>query len=460
MVAVATAVGLAVTLFISVASFLRFAYRNPELHALLESSEAVIGFVVAFLVFGRFRQRGSRNDLILVYGLLLLAAANLFLSAVPRALASVPSGVFQTWAPVSARLLGAGAFAVSALAPERPAERAVRRGPAVMLAGAATSLVLIVVLVIVASPWLPSGIETAPPAEASTEPSFSANPAVLAVQPVNMALLAVAAIGFLRKSEREGDELLKWFAAGAALAAIARLNYLLFPSLYTDYVYSGDLFRLASYLLLLVGAEREITSYWRSLAAAAVVDDRRRMARELHDGLAQELAFIWAQSRLLLERDPEEPTLLHLSTASERALDESRRAIDALTQDADEPLHEALASAAEHVVGRLGARLRLDLSSEVTVAPAVQETLVRIVREAVTNAVRHGRAETVTVELTKGDTTRLAVVDDGIGFDPDSAVTTGSFGLVSMKERAVTLGGELRVASHPGAGTCVELVLP
>ncbi len=83
------------------------------------------------------------------------------------------------------------------------------------------------------------------------------------------------------------------------------------------------------------------------------------------------------------------------------------------------------------------------------------------VSEAVTNAVRHGNADEVTVELSNGDGIRLCVVDGGTGFDPSEAGRPGhGFGLTSMRERAEALGGRLTIDSRPGAGTRVEVSLP
>jgi hypothetical protein len=105
--------------------------------------------------------------------------------------------------------------------------------------------------------------------------------------------------GFVNRAERTGEALLAWVAAALVLAALSRLNYFLFPSLYSEFVYTGDFFRIAFYLALLAGVSREIASYQRRLAETAIFQERRRLARDLHDGLAQELAYIAVQSRQL-----------------------------------------------------------------------------------------------------------------------------------------------------------------
>jgi signal transduction histidine kinase len=285
---------------------------------------------------------------------------------------------------------------------------------------------------------------------------LEASVGIVVVQAAGILLYAVAAIGFTRRAEAAADDFMLFLAVGAILGAIARWNYLLYPSLYSPWVYTGDAFRLASYALLWFGAAREIGSYWRSRAEKAVLEERRRLARDLHDGVAQELGFIATRAQeLAASRDGEAQ---RIAAAAERGLDEARRAIAALTRAVDEPLDVALAQAAEEVAGRAGARVRLSLDPAADVPATTREALLRIVREAVTNATRHGGAGSISVELTNGDGLSLRIADDGVGFDPKRPSV--GFGLISMRDRARALGGELRVVSSPGHGTEVEVVLP
>ncbi|MDQ3875497.1 MAG: sensor histidine kinase, partial [Actinomycetota bacterium] len=343
--------------------------------------------------------------------------------------------------------------------PERIARRPARAAAAAVTAA---SVVFVVIAGIVAAfaSRLPQGVD--PTVSPSDSPLVAGHPAAVSLQLVAMVLFAAAAFGFMRRGERSGDELMKWLAAGALLAAFSRVNYFLFPSLYSDWVSTGDLFRFAFYVLLLSGAAREIGGYWRAAAMAQIFEERRRMARDLHDGLAQELSFIVMQTRRLREID-DKPALQHISTAAERALDESRRAISALTRPVDEPLPVVLAQVAEDVGLRSGIELRLEFEDGIDAPLDVREALLRVVREAVTNAARHAGAKTVAIHLSSRDGLRLRITDDGKGFDPErkrNGSKNGGFGLVSMKERVEILGGQLRVASRPGAGTEIEVALP
>jgi signal transduction histidine kinase len=152
-----------------------------------------------------------------------------------------------------------------------------------------------------------------------------------------------------------------------------------------------------------------------------------------------------------------------VSVAAERALEESRRAISTLTRPLDEPLPTVLVEAAENVGLRSGVEMRFDIEEGIDAPVDVREALLRVVREAVTNAARHGNARTVSIELSCRQGVFLRIRDDGKGFDPavkPNGSRNGGFGLVSMKERVEALGGRLRVASRPGAGTEIEVALP
>jgi signal transduction histidine kinase len=424
----------ALATLITALPFARFAYRSPGLHIAVETAAGLIAVLVAYLFYGRYRSSGRLTDLLLVSALGLFAFANLFLSVLPSSLSgSELSRSFATWAPLFGRLLAAMLFGTAALIPE-------------VVAGVASRL--------------PRGID--PTMSPEESPLVAGQVTLVSLQLVAMALFAAAALGFMRRRERTGDELMQWLAAGALLEAFAHVNYFLFPSLYSEWIYTGDLFRFAFYALLLTGAAREIGGYWKAAARAQVLEERRRMARDLHDGLAQELAFIVMQTRRLRETD-DKPILSYMSEAAERALDESRRAISALTRPFEEPLPVVLAQVAEDVGLRSGIALRLDLEDGLDAPLDVRETLLRVVREAVTNAARHANASTVAIDLSYRDSLRLRISDDGRGFDPEVKRTrsqNGGFGLVSMKERVEALGGHLRIASRPGAGTEIEVTLP
>jgi signal transduction histidine kinase len=144
-----------------------------------------------------------------------------------------------------------------------------------------------------------------------------------------------------------------------------------------------------------------------------------------------------------------------VATAAERALDESRRAISALSSETPETFEAAVAQAAEDVAHRVGVRVRLALESGVVMPAPEVEDVLRIVREAVTNAARHGEADEVRIALQRGDESVLRITDNGRGFAPSD--NGHGFGLTTMRERAARIGGTVSVDSMPGRGTTVEL---
>jgi signal transduction histidine kinase len=154
----------------------------------------------------------------------------------------------------------------------------------------------------------------------------------------------------------------------------------------------------------------------------------------------------------------DEQLVERLTRAAERADRESRRAVAVLATPPDEPLGLTLVQSAREVAERYGVEVDFDLCPGVRVSPARAEVLLRIACEAVANAARHSGAKTIAIGLRRdADSLRLSVADRGCGFDPTQP--TKGFGLISMRERARTIGAELRVDSRFGRGTHVEVAV-
>jgi signal transduction histidine kinase len=458
-IAVTAACAAAFTLLVSVGSAVSFAYRNPSLHVAVETAAALISVVAAQLAWGRFRQSLELRDLLLTCALGVFAVTNSLFSAVP-AIADEAPGPFATWAPVAGRVLGAALLAASAIvrsAHLRHAERVARR---VLLACAAALLVL-VLGVLLAGDLLPVAIPADLSPESAGRPRIVGNPTVLASELLSMLLFSVTAAGYLRIAERTGDELARWLAIAGVLGAFSRLNFFLFPSLYSAYFYTGDVLRLAFFVALAVGGALEMSRLRAVMAGAAVLQERERIAREIHDGVAQDLAFILQHGRRLAGRPGASPALAPLVTAAQRALDECRHAIASLTRTGDEPLAEALTLTALETAGREGGQVETDIAADVTVPAGTQDALLRVTREAIINAIRHGGADTIRVQLSEDSNVRLVVSDDGRGFDvARAAEAPGRLGLRSMEARIRAVGGELKIESEPQRGTRVEVRLP
>jgi signal transduction histidine kinase len=225
----------------------------------------------------------------------------------------------------------------------------------------------------------------------------------------------------------------------------------------------GQLVTAVVGLALLARVVRERVSRREHEAALAVAEERRRLARELHDGVAQDLAFIVSQSLRLTRSFPDEPALDRIAAAAERALADSRTTINGLAKPGSTTLGAALCDQAHEIAERSGLQLTLEVVDGIETTAEVEHELLRIMREAISNAARHADATALAISVSStADGLRLRIADDGRGFDPARIVTSGSggFGLVSMDERARALGGEMRLESRPGVGTVVELALP
>jgi signal transduction histidine kinase len=384
-----------------------------------------------------------------------IGVANVAFAVVPAATGH-PSTHWATWAAAGGRLAGSALFCAGAFVPDREVRR--RRRAAIRIGAACTAVLVAIGLGFAAvASSLPLGIDPELSPGDAGHPRIVGAPGVLAMQLALMTLFAAAAIGYARRAERTRDRLVAWFALGSVVYSFAGLNYFLFPSLASQWIYVGDFFRLGFFVILLLGAAREIQRYQATLADAAALEERRRLARELHDGLAQELAFIVGQAnrRPSKGNDPSAA----ISAAAERALAEARHAIATLSRPAGGTLDTSVALAAEEVASRNGIELRLELAPGLDVERRVHDALARIVREAVSNAIRHGKAKIVKVALANSDGLRLTVEDDGRGMEPSGA-RSGGFGLVSMRERAEALGGTMAVGPAAERGTRVEIWLP
>jgi signal transduction histidine kinase len=450
--AIASAV---VTAALALIPQLRLAYPWQAEHLALETAASVIALLTCFIVFGRLRRRTKLNELMLACGLAVLALSNLFLVTVPIVAGWAPDDL-TVWAAPTARSLGAVLFVLAAFVPNRR----LRHSGLMLAAGAGgvtTALLLTIIGVPALARQLPPAVMASLAPASFARHSLHVHLAELGLELMVAGLYGAATVGFLRRSSRLGDEFSGWLAIGAVLAAASHVNYLLYPATDTQSMYSGDAFRFAFYAVLLLGSMREIWSYWYALSKAAVIEERQRIACELHDGLAQELAYL-TRNLESLSGSVDEDDLARLRRAVERARLESRRAISALAAPSDQPFEVALAEAVTEVAERCHVELELDLVPDIRMSAARREALVRIACEAVTNAARHSGASQVDLGLEHdGSGVRLRITDKGRGFD--TGAPSGGFGLISMRERARSVGGECLVSSTPGHGSQVEVAV-
>ncbi len=434
---------------------LDLASRAPTLRAAVDLAPLLIALVAGFVVFGRLLRRPRLTELTLVCSLGALALSKLAFVTVP-VLAERFWPDLSVWAALAGSALGALLFALAAFVPCR---RLRRPGRALGASGAAVAaaLLLIAVLASAFAARLPKVPAAATAQGLPVGPDLHADAVLPALEVTLAAIYGLAAVGFLRRSDRFHDQFFGWLAIAAVLAAAAHLNYFLYPTLYEQFVSIGDVLLMCFYAVLLAASAREIWSQWHALSEAAVLEERRRIARNLHDGPAQELAYL-VRNLDSLNGMVDKETSANLRRAADRAELEVRLAIDTFAAAHRQSVNVAVAQAVGEVAARDHIKLELDVVPGIRLSAARADALVRIAREAVGNAARHSGAARVSLSLQRqGSRVRLLVGDNGTGFDP--AAPSDGFGLTSMRERASSVGGDLRISSVPGRGTEVEAVL-
>jgi signal transduction histidine kinase len=202
---------------------------------------------------------------------------------------------------------------------------------------------------------------------------------------------------------------------------------------------------------------------------AGILDERQRMARDIHDTVAQGLAGIIAQLHAADGTDDEAQRRRHLDSAADLAresLAEARRTVQAIgppTLDSAQ-LPEALAEVSAKWSREHEVPVELVTTGDVKpMHPEIEVTLLRVTQEALTNAAKHSGAARVGITLSyMEDQLALDVRDDGVGFEPvkTKAAKGNGYGIAAMRQRVGRLAGSLSVESEPGAGTVVSAIVP
>jgi NarL family two-component system sensor histidine kinase YdfH len=222
-------------------------------------------------------------------------------------------------------------------------------------------------------------------------------------------------------------------------------------------------------LTALEAANQQLAAYAADVEDLTLAAERQRMARELHDTLAQGLAGLLLQLEAVeshLERGNTARAQTIIGQAMPRArrtLADARRAIDDLREgNLLSDLHDSLCAEIARFSETTGLPCSTALHVPDNLPPALQETILRIASEGLTNIARHAQARQAWLTLCQEQhALTLTVRDDGIGFDPATAtVGNGHYGLIGLWERAQLAGGMLDIASAPGTGTTLTLRLP
>ena len=346
------------------------------------------------------------------------------------------------WQYMGARLLGAGLIAIAPYTDGRLAAR--RRALVGVGAGVLGLLATGAIGMQMPGAAIPTSGEL-------VEGSYVRVAAVLLA-----GLWLVALIGFWIRYRRYGRDLDSWMCLAATLAVFADLHLVLKPIVSSDFLLQGDFLRVLAYGILVVGV-------WRAISQAefgrAVADERARVAREIHDGLAQYLFAISTQVSMLESGAPLGEVLPRLKRAATSAQQEARFAVLALSSAGGSARFDsALRRYVEVLTADGELDVEVDVDSSVRLAPDEQIEVFRIVQEGLGNARRHAGARHVEVSITQRTGRRVVLVsDDGVGFD-ETDVPIGQ-GIANMRLRAEAIEGELTLRSRSGRGTAIEVVL-
>jgi len=429
------------------------AARNPSLRATVETAITLCALTGLWLLRGQFADSRRLRDLLLFGGLLALALLHVCSYALPAMLNLQAGGTFAA-SVLCGNVFVAATFAAAALvAPERLVRpgadpRILAAGLGVLAVGVAELGGLLLRHRLVATATAPvRGIDNA-----------LQHPLGVVLIVVAGGLFATAAVAFARRAHASQPRIVTLLAGASILLAGAGLYSLALPALPPGWITPGLGLRLFAWVLVFAAVVGQELDARVRLAHAAVSAERRRVAQNLHDGLAQDLAFITAHGTLLADQfGAEHP----LTVAASRALAVSRGAITELSDTSAGTVQEALESVAHELRHRFDIGVALDARLDTELAPEMREHVVRIAREAIANAARHGEAERVSVSLTRSDDgVLLRVRDDGCGIaHAASAGTREGFGLRSMRERAAARGGHLILSQPADGGTELEVLL-
>jgi signal transduction histidine kinase len=436
--------GASLALFLSY-PVLRTRYDLPELRLVLQTTMALAGLLVAVLAAARYAVEGRRVDLLLASGFFVTSLSSAVFAIGPRfgGRDLLPA---EAWSGLLGGILGQALIAAAPLS----RGRSKYRDWAVANAVAAAGITLFVAwsLLHALGPALP-GLN---PPTSESQPFYLTG--TLALQAF---VCLIAVVGWGARFLRRGDDLARWLALGFTLMLFAALHLLFQPLLASHYVSQSDFLRTLAYLVILVGA-------WRAIQFAefgrAVAEERARVAREIHDGLAQYLFAVSTHASMLESGAPLEEAVPQLKEAAALAQQEARFAILTLSSaSGTAPFDAALRRYVEILTADGELEVELEVDNSIRLAPDEQIEIFRIVQEGLANVRKHAnatRAEVTIAQRPFGER-YIEIRDDGEGFDGEE--TPAGQGLKNLRARAESIEGGFSLRSTPGCGTALEVVL-
>jgi len=414
----------------------------PQLRLALDTSIALASALVAALTGVRFSVDARRADLLMCTGFAVAAASILTFEVIP-ALGGSLIAQPEAWSALAGRIVSAALIAAAAFS------SGTVRDPDRTL-GTAFVLAILSLFVI----W--SGAQAL--AETSIEKSGGGEPSISLT--VTFSLLAllylVATVGFGLRYRAHNDDLDSWLALAATLWLFAGLHFVFTPLLPGRDVALGDFLRLLACGLLVVGV-------WRAIRAAefgrAVAEERARVAREIHDGLAQYLFALSTHVNLLRTGADPEIALPRIEEAAMLAQQEARFAVLALSSaGGSAPFDSALLRYVEFLCADGELEVDVEIDPDIRLAPDEQIEVFRIVQEGLANVRKHARADRAELKILQRDGRRIVCVrDDGDGFSGE--LPPAGQGLKNIRKRTASIGAAFTLSSEPGVGTTLEVAL-
>ena len=458
-------------------------FSAPGLDLALDTTATVVTAMVAVLAWVRYAEHrepvahaesAAFLALAMVNGVAVVVAVNSYPGANEG---FVHGGQAQAYVFTAGRILAASLLVfggISWLRGGRP------RFPMAMLVAPVVVIGLVISVVVTLGDQLPALVVGTPspadPSHASTTPLGAA------VQLSGAIATIVAAVVWYRLWRRDGAVSHAYVMIGLIIASFAQLHTVIWPALHPLQVSSGDLLWLAFGVVLILATEAGARTTLAELRKAnssleelreveidrAALEERTRLSRELHDGLAQDLWLARLKAGRLATTPSlgAEATVLtdELTRAIDAGLAGARHAVMALRQGTGgtrAPLCELMHQFVDDFADRFGVLAEFDCDhSAPQLNHRVEAEVLRIAQEALTNVRQHADATLVRVRFeTRDGIVKVAVGDNGRGFDP-ARVGDGGYGLAGMRERAALIHGQLVIDSRPHDGTRVTLRVP
>ena len=433
--------GAALALFVTYPS-LRDAYELPQLRLVLDTVVTLAAAIVAVLAGIRFSVEGRRLDFMLCGGFFLAAASTMAFAIAP-VFGGGTVGKNEAWAGVAGKLLATCLIAAAPFSRGR-----------ILARQRALRLSIFALIFLVFAVWLlMRSLSAGLPQLVSGDEQPLALVVVLALQSF---FSLVALVGFGVRFRNYGDDLYRWLGLAATLSLFAELHYVFSPAVSSSFVSQGDFLRLISYGVLMAGV-------WRAIRFAefgrAVAEERARVAREIHDGLAQYLFTVSTHASMLEAGNAPEGTAARIREAAAMAQQEARFAILALSSaSGTAPFDAALRRYVDVLTADGQLDVELEVDPELSLAPDEQIEVFRIVQEGLANVRKHAGAARAWVLIGQRGTERMVVVrDDGEGFE--GSTDPAGQGLKNLRDRAAAIGGAFSLRSTPGQGTALVVTL-